>query len=157
MFFWNDGRRLGFGLPASAVGTAGLGLHVRHRQQELVWPNDPSGLRGWAQVPLVQTAWVQIPQVSYGSTPALPPPQKTKCGCSRHPLAHRNPVTHSPDRLIRHREDSSPCGQSPLDFESNSLAARTQCLLLAKTCVFQNQKEGATPSTCSWCHTRAGR
>ena len=50
----------------------------------------PSGLRGWTQVPLAQTAWVQIPQVSYGSTPALPPPQKTKCGCSRHALAHRN-------------------------------------------------------------------
>ena len=31
---------------------------------------------------------------------------------------------------IWHRGDSSPCGQSPLDFESNSLAARTQCLLL---------------------------
>ena len=26
-----------------------------------------SGLRGWTQVPLVQTAWVQVPQVSYGS------------------------------------------------------------------------------------------
>ena len=50
----------------------------------------PSGLRGWTQVPLVQTAWGQIPQVSYGSTPALPPPQKTKCGCCRHALAHRN-------------------------------------------------------------------
>ena len=24
----------------------------------------PSGLRGWTQVPLVQTAWVRIPQVS---------------------------------------------------------------------------------------------
>ena len=28
----------------------------------------PSGLRGWPQVPLVQTAWAQIPQVSYGSS-----------------------------------------------------------------------------------------
>ena len=62
-----------------------------------------------------------------------------------------------PDRKIRHRGDSSPSGQSPLDFESNSLAARTQCLLLSKTCIFQNQKERATPSTCSWCHTRASR
>ena len=41
-------------------------------------------------------------------------------------------------------------GQSPLDFESNSLAARTQCLLPA-------EKEGAAPSTCSWCHTRVSR
>ena len=31
----------------------------------------------------------------------------------------------------RHRGDSSPCGQSPMDFESISLAARTQCLLPA--------------------------
>ena len=29
--------------------------------------------------------------------------------------------------LIRHRGDSNPCGQSPMDFESISLAARTQC------------------------------
>ena len=27
----------------------------------------------------------------------------------------------------RHRGDSSSCGQSPMDFESISLAARTQC------------------------------
>ena len=33
----------------------------------------------------------------------------------------------------RHRGDSSPCGQSPMDFESISLAARTQCLLPART------------------------
>ena len=31
----------------------------------------------------------------------------------------------------RHRGDSSPCGQSPMDFES--IAARTQCLLPART------------------------
>ena len=33
----------------------------------------------------------------------------------------------------RHRGDSSPCGQNPMDFESISLAARTQCLLPART------------------------
>ena len=33
----------------------------------------------------------------------------------------------------RHRGDSSSCGQSPMDFESISLAARTQCLLPART------------------------
>ena len=27
----------------------------------------------------------------------------------------------------RHRGDSNPCGQSPMDFESISLTARTQC------------------------------
>ena len=30
-------------------------------------------------------------------------------------------------RRKRHRGDSSPCGQSPLDFESIPLAARTPC------------------------------
>ena len=29
----------------------------------------PSGLRGWAQVPLARAAWAQIPQVSYGGHP----------------------------------------------------------------------------------------
>ena len=29
---------------------------------------------------------------------------------------------------LRHRGDSNPCGQSPMDFESISLATRTQCL-----------------------------
>ena len=29
---------------------------------------------------------------------------------------------------MRHQGDSSPCGQSPMDFESISLATRTQCL-----------------------------
>ena len=29
--------------------------------------------------------------------------------------------------IHRHRGDSNPCGQSPMDFESISLAARTQC------------------------------
>ena len=29
----------------------------------------------------------------------------------------------------RHRGDSNPCGQSPMDFESISLTARTQCLV----------------------------
>ena len=32
---------------------------------------------------------------------------------------------------MRHRGDSNPCGQSPMDFESISLAARTQCLCVA--------------------------
>ena len=31
----------------------------------------------------------------------------------------------------RHRGDSTPCGQGPMDFESISLAAQTQCLLPA--------------------------
>ena len=31
----------------------------------------------------------------------------------------------------RHRGDSNTCGQSPVDFKSISLAARTQCLLPA--------------------------
>ena len=32
-----------------------------------------------------------------------------------------------PKRQARHRGDSNPCGQSPMDFESISLTARTQC------------------------------
>jgi hypothetical protein len=31
-------------------------------------------------------------------------------------------------RKKRHRRDSKPCGQSPMEFKSISLAARTQCL-----------------------------
>ena len=31
---------------------------------------------------------------------------------------------------IRQRGDSNPCGQSPMEFESISLAARTHCLEL---------------------------
>ena len=34
-------------------------------------------------------------------------------------------------KLSRHRGDSNPCGQSPMDFESISLTARTQCLACA--------------------------
>ena len=34
-----------------------------------------------------------------------------------------------PDSQKRHRGDSNPCGQSPMDFESISLATRTQCLV----------------------------
>ena len=38
----------------------------------------------------------------------------------------------------RHRGDSNPCGQSPMDFESISLTARTQCqcclFFLVKIC-----------------------
>ena len=36
------------------------------------------------------------------------------------------------DRIVlkRHQGDSNPCGQSPMDFESISLAARTHCHLL---------------------------
>ena len=33
----------------------------------------------------------------------------------------------------RHLGDSNPCGQSPMDFESISLAARTKCLAVGAT------------------------
>ena len=36
--------------------------------------------------------------------------------------------TRKRDRQNRHRGDSNPCGQSPMDFESISSTARTQCL-----------------------------
>ena len=38
----------------------------------------------------------------------------------------------------RHRGDSNPCGQSPMDFESISLTARTQC--------HDNSRGGCTPN-----------
>ena len=51
------------------------------------------------------------------------------------PLQLRGPPRFRLDRARRppasakrHRGDSNPCGQSPMDFESISLAARTQCL-----------------------------
>ena len=68
-------------------------------------------------------------------------------------------VVRSPDSLIRHRGDPSPCGQNPLNFEFNSLAAWKQCLRLAKTCIFfiASPQKRETPSTCRWHHTRASR
>ena len=43
----------------------------------------------------------------------------------------RNALQAKPDTSrnhhTRHRGDSNPCGQSPMDFESISLTARTQC------------------------------
>ena len=35
---------------------------------------------------------------------------------------------HRDVHAMRHRGDSNPCGQSPMDLESISLATRTQCL-----------------------------
>ena len=52
-------------------------------------------------------------------------------------------ITHTK----RHRGDSNPCGQSPMDFESISLAARTQCLN-----VRQDGQPILQPYTC---HTHA--
>jgi hypothetical protein len=43
-------------------------------------------------------------------------------------LLHRTSPHASPKRQ---RGDSNPCGQSPMDFESISLAARTHCHMLA--------------------------
>ena len=37
-------------------------------------------------------------------------------------------LLHDLTRGKRHLGDSNPCGQSPMDFESISLAARTKCL-----------------------------
>ena len=60
---------------------------------------------------------------------------------------------------MRHLGDSNPCGQSPMDFESISLAARTKCLATGATalaiahprslseknaCQKTHHKEGAT-------------
>ena len=45
--------------------------------------------------------------------------------CTTRRLRNRSP--QGPTK--RHRGDSNPCGQSPMDFESISLTARTQCLV----------------------------
>ena len=37
-------------------------------------------------------------------------------------------LLHAQRNSFRQRGDSNPCGQSPMDFESISLAARTHCL-----------------------------
>ena len=84
----------------------------------------PSGLRGWTQVPLVQTAWVQIPQVSYGPTPALPPPQQNKVwlqqACSRpQKLLAQAELSEACHSQSRH---SSPCGAEPIGFRVQLLS-----------------------------------
>jgi hypothetical protein len=43
-----------------------------------------------------------------------------------HPFAIMTITCNQPEAK-RHRGDSNPCGQSPMDFESISLTARTQC------------------------------
>ena len=43
----------------------------------------------------------------------------------------------------RHRGDSNPCGQSPMDFESISLTTRTHCLV---GCCADKALRGAAPS-----------
>ena len=48
----------------------------------------------------------------------------------------------------RQRGDSNPCGQSPMDFESISLTARTQCRCLPRTCKPQLQTK-LTMTQCS--------
>ena len=50
----------------------------------------------------------------------------------------------------RHRGDSNPCGQSPMDFESISLAARTQCLMLVDkiNCVHAGSQKSERHHTC---------
>ena len=40
----------------------------------------------------------------------------------------------SAERKLRHRGDSSPCGQSPMDCESIPLAARAQCHVQRCSC-----------------------
>jgi hypothetical protein len=48
----------------------------------------------------------------------------------QHLLCTRMALHVSQKYIIRHRGDSNPCGQSPMDFESISLTARTQCLVV---------------------------
>ena len=50
----------------------------------------PSGLRGWTQVPLVQTVGFKSHRCHMAPLQLSHPHNKTKCGCSRHALAHRS-------------------------------------------------------------------
>ena len=45
-------------------------------------------------------------------------------------LCNRMSLRVSQKYIIRHPGDSNPCGQSPMDIESFSLTARTQCLVV---------------------------
>ena len=49
------------------------------------------------------------------------------CLCANIRAAPRTVAATAAAIAKRHRGDSNPCGQSPMDFESISLAARTQC------------------------------
>ena len=80
-----------------------------------------------------------------------------KLDCSGHYLAFGKK---------RHRGDSNPCGRSPMDFESISLAARTQChdwvsrsLYMLNNCyVSGNRMRICFPivlsTGCRWCNIR---
>ena len=61
---------------------------------------------------------------------AAPYHQQCPHGNDKASLCRRCYVYPSIQNGNRHRGDSNPCGQSPMNFESISLAARTQCLLL---------------------------
>ena len=73
---------------------------------------------------------LQLQHPRQGSNPHFPLAFLLKCSpeykdggvLSIRPRRHR-----SGDATKRHRGDSNPCGQSPMDFESISLTARTQC------------------------------
>jgi hypothetical protein len=66
------------------------------------------------------------------------PMLSTMCGGCIHGASLLNDDLHEMINMVleiirlmsekRHRGDSNPCGQSPMDFESISLPARTQCL-----------------------------
>ena len=48
----------------------------------------------------------------------------------QHLLCTRMSLHVSQKYIIRYQGDSNPCGQSPVEFESISLTARTQCLVV---------------------------
>ena len=52
---------------------------------------------------------------------------------------------------MQHRGDSNPCGQSPMDFESISLTARTQCHnVMKKNKKDASGKQGNNDSMVTW-------
>ena len=118
-----------------------------------VWP---SGLRRWLKAPVrkgvgsnptaVTCGWPsteKLPicsiQRRYGNTDVKKRQQPTIKSHVLSPIDIHTHI-HTPRSWIknwhtqRQRGDSNPCGQSPMDFESISLATRTHCHVDLRTC-----------------------
>ena len=109
--------------------------HIDH-----VGHTHPSAVVYWPVVPpVMRKIRARAPAAEFGCRATLkneslrtqhprPNCSSTTCKLKRSAQAYI-PLCHLPTSLpMRHRGDSNPCGQRPMDFESISLATRTQCL-----------------------------
>ena len=72
-----------------------------------------------------------------------------------HMFMRNAPIRDCHPNAKRHLGDSNPCGQSPMDFESISLAARTKCLAQLEhedTSIIQSHM-GPEPGSTRVCNT----